>query len=446
MKTFRVVLLFTLASVSLADVSKALTPGTQEPAFAGQSDAAIREILRVVARHQRDASSPVYGTGEILRRPALKDGDYSPVQTLAAAAAARVPTGIEWYYPWGVTLYGMMRSADATGDAEVFDWVLEHNRIVARYWAWLETVPRTPGGAEAWKAFERKSPLVQLLRVGNLDNTGAMGAALLEGMLRAPDKVIPEEKAVVQRVANWIIDQQARLPDGTFWRPEMTAQGRTWPMGTIWADDLYMSCPFLVRWAAYTGNDKHLTDAARQLITMAARLQDTDGVWFHAYSVPLKQQSPFKWSRANGWILVTAAEVLSALPENHPDRPAVLEIYRRHVAGVKKYQPESGVWTNIVDRTDIWPETSCTLMFAYAIARGVNRGWLPREDMLVARKAFAGVAANYLTPGGVLKGTVRGTGIGLTLDYYASRERYDDEQHGRGFVLLAGTEILNPGR
>ena len=59
---------------------------------------------------------------------------------------------------------------------------------------------------------------------------------------------------------------------------------------------------------------------------------------------------------------------------------------------------------------------------------------------------FAGVAANYVTPQGVLKGTVRGTGIGLTLDYYAKRERFDDEMHGRGALLLAGTEILNPPR
>lgn len=403
-------------------------------------------MLRVVARHQRDASSPAYGTGVVSPRPPLKDGDYPAVTSLAAAAAAQPPTGIEWYYPWGVTLYGMMRSTDATGDTAVLDWVQEHDRIVGRYWAWLETVPRQDGDTEAWKAFERRSPLAQLLRLGNLDNCGAMGAALLEDMLRAPDKVTAGEKLVAERVANWIIHRQERLPDGTFWRPAMTAQGKAWPLGTIWADDLYMSGAFLVRWAAYTGDARHLTDAARQVINMAARLQDSDGVWFHGYSVPLRQHSPFKWGRANGWALVTTAEVLSALPENHPERAALLDIFRRHVAGMKQYQPASGVWPNLVDRGDAFPETSCSLMFAYAIARGVNRGWLPATDLAAARKAFAGVAANYVTPQGVLRGTVRGTGIGLTPDYYGGRERFDDEMHGRGVLLLAGTEILNPHR
>ncbi len=441
MKTPLLTLLLGLACSGIASTSSKSSVD-----FTGQSDASIREILRVVARHQRDVSSPVLPKGHIVPRAPLADGDYAPVDTLAAAAAARAPAGIEWYYPWGVTLYGMMRSVDATGDRDILDWVLEHNRIVGRYWAWLETVPRPKGDVEAVKAFERKSPLMGLLRLGNLDNCGAMGAAFLEGMLRAPDKVTAEEKLVVARVAHWIVDEQERLPDGTFWRPAMTAQGKTWPMGTIWADDLYMSCPFLVRWAAYTGNGQHLTDAAHQIINMAARLQDTDGVWFHGYSVPLRQASPFKWSRANGWIAVTTAEVLSALPADHPDRPALLDIFRRQVAGLKQYQPASGVWTNVVDRTDIWPETSATLMFAYAIARGVNRGWLPAEDMTVARRAFAGVAASDLTPEGVIKGAVRGTGIGLTLDYYAGRERFDDGEHVRGVLLLAGTEILNPSR
>jgi rhamnogalacturonyl hydrolase YesR len=441
MKTPLAVFLFSLALISGARAAP--TPARDG---AGMSDASIREILRVVARHQRDAFGPAWGTGKIAARPPLTDGDYAAVATLDAARAARAPAGIEWDYPWGVTLYGMLRSVDATGDTEIGDWVRKHDHIVARYYAWLETVHGRVGDTEAWKAFARKTSLWQLLALGDLDFCGAMGAEFLEEMLRQPEKVIPEQKAVVERVANWIVERQDRLPDGTLWRPTMTAAGKGWPLGTIWADDLYMSCPFLIRWAAYTKNGKYLTDAAHQILNMAARLQDADGVWFHAYNVPLRQHSPFKWGRANGWALVTTAEVLSVLPENHPDRAALLEIFRRHAAGVIKYQPASGVWANIVDRTDIWPETSCTLMFAYAIARGVNRGWLPREDLAAARKAFAGVVAGYVTPEGVLKGTVRGTGIGLTLDYYARRERYDDDLHGRGVLLLAGTEILNPGR
>ncbi len=38
-----------------------------------------------------------------------------------------------------------------------------------------------------------------------------------------------------------------------------------------------------------------------EIMNMAARLQDADGVWFHGYSEPLQQHSSHKWGRANGW-------------------------------------------------------------------------------------------------------------------------------------------------
>ncbi|HVS52999.1 MAG TPA: glycoside hydrolase family 88 protein [Opitutaceae bacterium] len=385
-------------------------------------------MLRVVARHQLHP---------------LKDGDYAPVATLAAADAARAPDGIAWSYPWGVTLYGLIRSTDATGDRAALDFALEHNRIVARYYAWLETV-RQKLSADDWNAFMRRSRVAGLLRLGNLDSCGAMGVQTLEGILRHRDQMIPEQNAVVARIADWIANKQDRLPDGTFWRPEATNQSRFMDPGTIWIDDLYMGCPYLVRWAKFTGDDKFLHDAAQNVINMAARLQDTDGVWFHAYFVSAKKHNPWKWGRANGWAMVATVEILSALPENHPDREKLLEVFRRHVAGVKALQSESGVWHQVLDRRDLWEETSCTAMFAYSIARGVNRGWLPASDMAVARKAFAGICANYITPEGVVKGTCEGTNIGLDLEFYMNRRRPDDDLHGRGVVLLAGTEILNP--
>jgi hypothetical protein len=42
----------------------------------------------------------------------------------------------------------------------------------------------------------------------------------------------------------------------------------------------------------------------------------------------------------------------------------------------------------------------------------------------------------------VVKGTCQGTGIGLTLDYYANRKHLDDDLHSRVVLLLAGSEIL----
>lgn len=404
------------------------------PDLSGTTDASIRDVLRIVARHQL--------------RP-LKDGDYPAPDKIATVLHAKPPEGIAWNYPWGVTLYGVLRSTDATGDTDALNFVLEHNRIVARDYAWLASVAAKFGGHEEIRRLlesRDKDKIRGLMALGNLDSCGAMGVQLAEAVLRYPDKVTAEQKLVLERIADWIVVKQDRLPDGTLWRPERRDARNVWPNGTIWADDLYMACPYLVRWSAFTHDGKYLADAARQVINMAERLQDKDGLWFHAYCESKHENCGWKWGRANGWIMVATAEILSAMPENHPDRLRLLEIFRQHVAGVKKVQPASGVWHQVLDRDELWEETSCTMMFAYAIARGANRGWLPASDMQVARKAFAGVCAHSITPEGVVKGTCEGTSIGLTLDYYKNRRRPDDDYHGRGVVLLAGTEILNPMR
>ncbi len=400
------------------------------PDLSGKTDDSIRAVLRLVANHQIHE---------------LTDGDYPAITSIRDAEAAKQPEGITWNYPWGVTLYGVIRSTDATGDQAPLNFALEHNRIAGRYFSWLESV-RAKVSDEDWRTFSRRAKIGGLLRLGNLDSCGAMGVQYLEGMLRYPAQVIPEQKAVVARIADWIATKQDRLPDGTFWRPASSNVSKIMDPGTIWIDDLYMGCPFLVRWAKYTGDDKHLHDAAQNVINMASRLQDTDGVWFHAYFEHEKKHSPWKWGRANGWAMVATVEILSAMSDNNPDRAKLLDIYRRQVAGVIALQPESGVWRQVLDQKQLWEETSCTAMFAYAIARGVNRGWLPAEDMAAARKAFAGLCATAITPEGVVNGTCEGTNIGLDLEFYADRKRPSDDLHGRGVVLLAGTEILNPAR
>jgi rhamnogalacturonyl hydrolase YesR len=126
---------------------------------------------------------------------------------------------------------------------------------------------------------------------------------------------------------------------------------------------------------------------------------------------------------------------------DHPDRAKLLEILRRQVNGIKPLQTGSGMWRQALDKPESWEETSCTAMFAYSIARAVNRGWIEPANLSVARKAFQGIC-RHVTPGGAVNGTCQGTNIGKDLEYYMKRERPDDDLHGRGPVMLAGAELL----
>ena len=383
----------------------------------GISDAQISDVVERVARHQVHP---------------LADGEYPAVTNLDEAKAAKPPEGIEWGYPWGVALFGMLRSTDVTGDADISQFVVQHNQICARYYQWLAGLETQFG--DDGKTFARGTKLKLLVNLGSLDSCGAMGNQMIEGMMRHPNDVTPEEKAVVNRIADWIVNKQDRLPDGTLWRHVELG-------GTVWPDDLYMGGVFLVRWGVYNHDEKYIDDAARQIIHQAALEQDSDGLWFHGYFYNEKQHAPFKWGRGNGWATIALVETLSAMDEKNPLRPQLLKILRKQINGLKKVQAPDGMWRQVLDKPELWEETSCTAMFAYGIARAVNRGWIAPDNIVVARRAFAGLSKN-VTPEGAVNQTCQGTNIGRTLDFYIARLRPNNDEHGRGPVIMAGTEIL----
>ncbi|MDE3098224.1 MAG: glycoside hydrolase family 88 protein [Verrucomicrobiota bacterium] len=413
-------LLFVMSSRQAAKADPAPTAGAiqgQRDASGGMSDAEIRDVIERVARAQM--------------RP-LADGEYPAVTNLDEARSAKRPEGIAWNYPQGVMLYGMERSTDATGDTNADDFVLRHTAICAGYYHWLAGLERQFGGAG--KNFARRTKIRGLIGLGNLDSCGAMGTAMIVCMTRHPEAVTADEREAVARIADWVAHRQARLPDGTLWRAKEYG-------GTVWPDDLYMGAVFLAHYGLYTGDSEYIDDAASNIIHQAALEQDRDGLWFHGWFETNRTHGSFKWGRGNGWVTVALVETLSAMSKNDPLRPRLLDILRKQINGLKKVQAPDGMWRQVLDKPQLWEETSCTAMFAYGIARAANRGWIDGANMAAARRAFAGIAKRVSADGAV-RGTCSGTNIGTTLKFYEDRPHPGDDPHGHGPVLLAGTEIL----
>jgi len=419
LRILRKFLALLLASLAIGGVVRA----ANDPSSI--SDDEIRAVLQRVSQHQ-------------IQIHPLADGDYAGVNSVAAAKAAKAPEGIAWNYPWGVALFGLLHASDVTGDPAADKFVVEHNLICARYYQWLAGLNGSVTNASGVPALTRGSKIKALMTLGSLDSCGAMGNAMLESMLRHPGQVTPEEKAVVERIADWVVKKQDRLPDGTLWREHSMG-------GTLWPDDLYMGGVFLVRWGIYNHDQKSIQDAANQIIHQAALEADADGLWFHGYFVNEKRHAPFKWGRGNGWVTVTLAETISALDGQDPLRAQLIEILKHQIEGLKQHQAPDGMWRQVLDKPELWEETSCTAMFTYGIARAANRGWIDATNLAVARKAFAGIAKN-VTADGSVKGTCQGTNIGEDLDFYVKRLQPDDDPHGPGPVLLAGAEILAGGK
>jgi unsaturated rhamnogalacturonyl hydrolase len=380
----------------------------------------VNDVLLTVARHQ-------------VRE--LQDGDYRR-GTWEEVQANRKPTGVIWTYQWGVTQYGLLRASEATGDKTFSQFVAKHNEVASRYASYLRWYDRSFAGAHKEDVDKglQASGISRFIRLNRLDFCGAMGHSMLESILKHGETPTAEETEMLDYIADYISNKQGRIPgEDLLFRPE--------DRNTLWIDDLYMSCPFLIRRAKQTGQSALLDDAAKQYVGFAKRQQDEDGLWFHAAFVNDNRRTKFKWSRANGWTMVTAVEILSVLPENHPQRKAMLDIFRKHVEAVKKLQRPSGLWPQVIDHPELWDETSSSAMFSYSLARAARRGWIPKENLEVARKAFAGVMKNVAPNGDVLE-VSEGTGIGETIEFYRDRRRPVNDHHGPGPVMMAAAELL----
>jgi unsaturated rhamnogalacturonyl hydrolase len=136
------------------------------------------------------------------------------------------------------------------------------------------------------------------------------------------------------------------------------------------------------------------------------------------------------------------AEMLRELPAKHPARKAIMASYQRMMATLLAHQAGSGMWLQLIDKPESWPESSSTAMFAYAFVTGVKQGWLPEEKYgPAARKAWIALAG-YLTADGDLREVCVGTGKRDSLQYYLDRPRAVGDAHGQAPMLWTAAALV----
>jgi rhamnogalacturonyl hydrolase YesR len=133
--------------------------------------------------------------------------------------------------------------------------------------------------------------------------------------------------------------------------------------------------------------------------------------------------------------------LLDRLPKDHPKRKILIELLQNHIDGLAHYQSVDGLWHQLLDKDDSFPETSCSAMFTYAIARAVNKGYIDPRYASIAKQGWVGVM-NKIHPDGKLDGVCAGTGTSDNLVDYYKRPTPLNDPHGIGAVLLAGMEVL----
>jgi rhamnogalacturonyl hydrolase YesR len=324
-------------------------------------------------------------------------------------------------YEWGVVYSGMLLAAETTGDPRFREYVARRLRLVADLAAHYRAHP-TPDG-----------PLRSVLEPRALDDAGSLCAAMIKATRAGVDADL---RRLVDNFIAFISTREFRLPDGTL------ARNRPQP-STLWLDDLYMSVPALAQMGALTGERRYFDDATRQVLQFSRRMFNRDlGLFMHGWVQGMEVHPEFRWARANGWALMTLVELLEVLPADHQDRAAVLDLLRAHVRGLAARQSGTGFWHQLLDRDDSYLETSATAIYAFSMARAIDRGWIDPVAYGPATLLAWNAVTTKVNAQGQVEGTCVGTGMGFDPAFYYHRPRSAFAAHGYGPVLLAGAETV----
>jgi rhamnogalacturonyl hydrolase YesR len=339
-------------------------------------------------------------------------------------------------YEWGVTYTGMLAAGAATGDARYTDYVAKRHQLLAQLTrTYYPLVQRDPASAAA--------PIKGFLNPHALDDAGALCHSFLKAKVAG---VKIDYTQMTSICGDFVTKKEYRLPDGTLARggPDGKGGRKMRPLpDTLWLDDMFMGVPTMAYLGKTTGDRKYYDDAVKQVLQFSKRMFNPAlGIYMHGYVEGMREHPEFHWARANGWAVMSMVEVLEVLPKEHKGYQAVLSQLRAHIKGLASYQTRDGFWHQLIDRNDTYQETSATAIYAYAIARAVNRGYVDAPMYGPMANLAWNAVASKVTSSGQIEGICVGTGMAFDPAFYSYRPTSVKAAHGYGPALLAGAEII----
>lgn len=325
----------------------------------------------------------------------------------------------QWFYALMVGFYGIRRAALFLQDTLRQRMFCENMHVLAEYFDYIEYDIKK----HTMPAF-----MPRLFELNVLDNIGTMGMNLIDAYLDSNDKsLLP----IIERIRYQAEETIPRLEDGTYYRED-----------TMWADDLYMSCPFLVRMGSLTGETAWYEKAKAQIQGFKKRLyMEERDLFSHIYFPNEGVANAVPWGRGNGWVMWALSELLM-LAEGKVDLMQEKELFFKMAHGIRALQDESGLWHQVLDCADeaSYLETSCTGMFLLAFTRGVKYGWLEEEFLENCAKAWQGLLKYSIDQEGNVYGVCMGSGCHMDKEYYFEIPTIKNDDHGTGVILAAGSE------
>jgi unsaturated rhamnogalacturonyl hydrolase len=337
----------------------------------------------------------------------------------------------EWHYEIGVMLKGFNELYERTGEEEYWDYIkMNMDRFV-----------QPDGGIRTYTIDEY-----------NVDN-------ITPGKLLFPlYEATGDER--YRRAADTLREQlhgHPRTSEGGFWHKKIYPH-------QLWLDGVYMLGPFLARYGQDFDEPEAIDEVAKEILLVARYMRDpATGLYYHGWDESRQQRwadnrtglSENFWGRGMGWYGMALVDALDYIPEDHPDRGAIISVLQQYAEAVSNVQdPVTGLWYQILDkptRAENYLEASVSSMFTYTLVKGVRKGYLDDEYLAVARRAYEGILDEFIevTDEGLVNlcCTVTVGGLGGdpyrdgTFKYYMSEPLRVNDNKGVGPFIMASLQL-----
>ncbi len=209
-----------------------------------------------------------------------------------------------------------------------------------------------------------------------------------------------------------------------------------------WCDAIFMGPTVWAKLASITGKKKYLDFMESEFRFTTEYLYDKDEhLYFRDDTFFEQKEANGKkvfWGRGNGWVVAGLAIILKELPKDYPSRSYFETIFKQMCEKLLTLQDGKGNWHASLLDPDSYPtpETSASSFYIYAMAWGINNGYLDSGKFLPAVTKGWQAIVDCVHPDGKL-GWVQPIGASPKKVTYDMTEVY-----GVGAFLLAGTEVI----
>lgn len=287
--------------------------------------------------------------------------------------------------------------------------------------------------------------LVARVRLGEIDEVRRIVEPYVDGRqdsLARPNSLVMAGHIVFTELARATGDARyvaavRRVAELGF--DESGAMRESMPYHNEFSDSIFMGATIAAQAGALTGERRYFDAAVRHVAFMQRLVLRADGLYRH------QPATDAAWGRGNAFAALGLALTLDELPRNHPGRGEILRGYRQHMGVLLRHQTATGLWRNVVDHPGAYGEYSATAMIAFAMQRGLTRGWLADEPPYRDAVARAWRAVSSRTGSdGTLIDVCESTARIESLEGYLAREALlGRDPRGGAMAMLLATELMD---